>query len=172
MTTQNLDGQTEEASSIRVFRSVELDDRWLREGWRIAAIYEEQVLGFENETVNNTGISTTRQVLRPEARFLCVRGARKDLVALLQADVDDTKHKLAEKTASLHDRDRAIGVLQSEAQQLSRRIVGQISEIEKLHQERANASSKARKMEADFGKVRAAIGEIAFKKILGEDAKS
>lgn len=171
MTTQNLDGQTEEASSIRIFSAAELDDHWLHEGWRIAAIYEVQVLMFENETTP-MGIGTTRHVLRPEARFLCVRGARKDLVALLQADVDVAKSKLAEKEKELRaccgERDK----LDRLVMDLQKAIPRLQALYDKLSEEQCAERARHRKMEADFGTLRAAIGEIAFKKILGEDAKS
>lgn len=168
MTTQKLDGQTEEASSIRVFHASELTDHWLHEGWRIAAIYEVQVQMFESDT---NPAFVTRTVMRPEARFLCVRGERKDLVALLQAEVDVTKKKLAEKEKELRaccgerDKlDRLVMDLQKDIPRLQ-------ALYDKLDEEQRKERARHRKMEADFGTLRAAIGEIAFKKILGEDSK-
>jgi len=153
------------------FENVLLSRSILERGWRIVAVYEVMVPMCEAEY--NNGVNTTRNVLRPEARFLCLRGERGDLVEGLQC-------RLAALAADLLEAKKHIGALGIEKDVLTtkmRQLEERHSTLrnnadtiredrDKAHQRLKDARAHHQKLEADFGAVRAAIGEIALKKIL------
>lgn len=143
----------------------------LRQGWRIIAVFEVMVLMVESEF--NNGMSTTRNVLRPEARFLCLRGERADLV-------DDLERQREALTRELNETKKRADALEESTRRLERQLDERAAVVEalrfnldtaredrdKAHQHLKDAQARHRTLEAHFGAVRTAIGEITLKKIL------
>lgn len=143
----------------------------LQQGWRLVAIYE--VMVPMSETEFNNGVSTTRNVLRPEARFLCSRGERGDLVEGLERQLEAHVKMISDAAAEARKLQGRITELETQARR-SEEQKGHLShnlDTTRERAEKAEARLKAaqehhRQLEVDFGKVRAAIGEISLKKIL------
>lgn len=176
MTASLVEKSNHDGSEFHVFLASDFENVLLRrsileQGWRIVAVYEVMVPMCETEY--NNGVNTTRNVLRPEARFLCLRGERGDLVEGLQC-------RLAALAADLLEAKKHIGalgierdVLKTKMRQLEeqhstlgRNTVAIREDRDKAHQRLKAAQEHHRQLEVDFGKVRAAIGEISLKKIL------
>lgn len=153
------------------FENAILSRSILEQGWRIVAVYEVMVLMYESESVN--GVSTTRNVLRPEARFLCVRGERGDLVEGLQRRLEALAQEMLETKKKGVEVTRERDVLTTKVRQLEDRLSALDENYKALresenqaHRRFQEAQRHHQKLETHFGAVRAAIGEIALKQIL------
>lgn len=145
----------------------------LQQGWRLVAIYEVMVPMTEYDIPSNGGVGTSRNVLRPEARFLCSRGERGDLVEGLERQLEAQVKKLSDAAAERQRLMARIDDLERQAQtsgyertRLSDDLDTTLERAEKAEARLKAARDHHRQLEVDFGKVRAALGEISLKKIL------
>lgn len=144
----------------------------LQQGWRLVAIYEVMVPMTEYD-IPSGGVGVSRNVLRPEARFLCSRGERGDLVEGLERQLEAQVKMLSDATAErqrlmarIDDLERQARRSEEQQGHLSHNLDATRERAEKAEARLQAAREHHRQLEVDFGKVRAALGEISLKKIL------
>lgn len=142
----------------------------LRQGWRIVAVFEVMVPMTETEYTH--GRDVPRSVLRPEARFLCLRGERADLVVSLERQLETLTQELREAKERADTLERSTRRLERQLEERAEVVKNLHHDVESLregrdaaHQHLRDAQAHHHTLEAQFGAVRAAIGEIALNSI-------
>jgi ribosomal 50S subunit-associated protein YjgA (DUF615 family) len=136
-------------------------------GWRVLATYSEPML----RQLSIAGV--WRDTFVQEPRFIIGRSDRDELMETLKRslrEATDEKSKLKYEVERLQ---RAEKVLSDRLESTARAAADRMKEVEAVREELAQVregheqqDAAHHRLEADFGKVRAAIGDLALKKIL------
>jgi chaperonin cofactor prefoldin len=160
------EGSFGDYSHARVVRADELDMFTLT-GWKIVAMFEVEVPVQGNKYLPNYGIVTEHVGMAREARFLCVKGGRDEVIENLQKRCEDLESEHERLTKAHLEDEKKYKDLFEQVGSTARIVEDRDRSIETLQKSASFHAEKTRKMEADLGKMRAALGELRMKEILG-----
>jgi hypothetical protein len=132
----------------------------------LVPVEEFQSLNESGPNAQGSWQSTTRSERYGTIKVLMVLDAESALVQSQAASAEaNTKAAAADRLAS--DLKAENEKLAKQNNELTKRVERDKVDASRFHKETSEAADRVRKMEADLGKVREAVGQIRMKEILG-----
>ncbi len=158
------------AHECKVIRADQFNASLHSSSWRIVAMFQEDVLVYENQGQwNKPEMSTSTSTIQKRTFFLIAKTDSETVIQELREKLQISDHEADEARKKNWQAQNELKEATAKAESLQKEVLRSSQDLRAFRSERDELQEKKRMLERDLGRIRQAIGDLRLKEILKQD---